>query len=919
MLAAACPICILAFTSLVLCLDLSEIPPQGTAAMSHRQSAQIGQIDFSDAFKALTGQTPFPWQETLYERFVTEGDRNVPASCNLPTGLGKTSVIAIWLIALATHSRRMPRRLAYVVNRRTVVDQTTYEVEKLRERLKNPGQDSEHAPALISLKGKLSKLCSDQYDVPLAISTLRGQFADNREWSADPARPAVICGTVDMIGSRLLFSGYGVGFKAKPLHAGFLGQDVLLVHDEAHLEPAFQKLIEQIDEEQQRERSQSGDLPWPKLRVMELTATSRNGGDVFGLTDKDRENDTVKKRIGAKKSIRLHKNKDDEKLGDEIGDLAVMLHKDSGQAILIFVRKVEDIDKVAGKLPKGSFEQLTGTLRGLERDGLVKTPIFQRFLAPSNRDTAIPIAEGTVYLVCTSAGEVGIDISADHMVCDLSTFDSMAQRFGRVNRYGDCPDSRIDVMHPIKFDDKDKLASACKATLDLLGSLEGDASPKAVGALLGSLPEKQRKDAFAPSPTIVPATDILFDAWALTSIREKIPGRPPVEPYLHGLADWQPRETYVAWREEVEIVTGELLEQYSPANLLDEYPLKPHELLRDRSDRVFDKLQTLAAKRPTAPVWLVDEQGKVDPGLLTKLADPSASNAAARKPLIARIEGCTVLLPPSAGGLSGGMLDGSSDKANDVADIEFPATAWRLRLRSDDAEYDKKIAGMRLVQSFDLTHNGESNEVDEQQQTWDWYKGRPLEDVRTAQKPVLWDIHVGDVVRQANNILAGLSLSQEIAQAIRVAAKLHDHGKRRLQFQFTLGNRKYPKLVLAKSGHIGARLPETYRHEFGSLADAMEDAEFQQLSQAMKDLVLHLIAAHHGRARPHFPADEAFDPERLLSGAEALAVETPRRFAQLQRKYGRWGLAYLESLLRAADWAASAAPSVYADEPEAKS
>jgi CRISPR-associated endonuclease/helicase Cas3 len=76
--------------------------------------------------------------------------------------------------------------------------------------------------------------------------------------------------------------------------------------------------------------------------------------------------------------------------------------------------------------------------------------------------------------------------------------------------------------------------------------------------------------------------------------------------------------------------------------------------------------------------------------------------------------------------------------------------------------------------------------------------------------------------------------------------------------------------------------------------DAQEDAEFQTLNQEMQDLVLHLIAAHHGRARP-------------LPDVEALARNTPRRFARLQRKYGRWGLAYLESLLRAADWAASAA------------
>src|SRR5204863_2438654 len=120
----------------------------------------------------------------------------------------------------------------------------------------------------------------------LAISTLRGQFANNREWSADPSRPAVIVGTVDMIGSRLLFSGYGIGFKAKPLHAGFLGQDVLLVHDEAHLEPAFQKLVEAIRVEQKKEPHPLGDEM--RLEVIELTATSRGSEKPFELTNREK-------------------------------------------------------------------------------------------------------------------------------------------------------------------------------------------------------------------------------------------------------------------------------------------------------------------------------------------------------------------------------------------------------------------------------------------------------------------------------------------------------------------------------------------------------------------------------------------------------------------------------------------------------
>ena len=77
----------------------------------------------------------------------------------------------------------------------------------------------------------------------------------------------------------------------------------------------------------------------------------------------------------------------------------------------------------------------------------------------------------------------------------------------------------------------------------------------------------------------------------------------------------------------------------------------------------------------------------------------------------------------------------------------------------------------------------------------------------------------------------------------------------------------------------------------------------------LQELVLHLIAVHHGYGRPHFSENRAFDPESNGQDAEAIACEAPRRFARLQRKYGRWGLAYLESLLRAADWAASENPS----------
>src|SRR5262249_45028706 len=162
------------------------------------------------------------------------------------------------------------------------------------------------------------------------------------EWSADPARPSVVAGTVDMIGSRLLFSGYGCGFKSRPLQAGFLGQDVLLVHDEAHLEPAFQCLLTAIQKEQER----CGEFQ--KFRVMELTATARGKAEQFRLTPEDNDHPTVQKRIGAKKRLVFHEITDEKKTPEEVVKLA-LAHKGSNKAILIYLRKLEDVEKVAPK------------------------------------------------------------------------------------------------------------------------------------------------------------------------------------------------------------------------------------------------------------------------------------------------------------------------------------------------------------------------------------------------------------------------------------------------------------------------------------------------------------------------------------------------------------------------------------------
>lgn len=59
------------------------------------------------------GQIAFPWQQELLKHIVREA---VPQALDIPTGLGKTAVMAVWLVARASGAA-IPRRLVYVVDR----------------------------------------------------------------------------------------------------------------------------------------------------------------------------------------------------------------------------------------------------------------------------------------------------------------------------------------------------------------------------------------------------------------------------------------------------------------------------------------------------------------------------------------------------------------------------------------------------------------------------------------------------------------------------------------------------------------------------------------------------------------------------------------------------------------------------------
>jgi CRISPR-associated helicase Cas3 len=415
------------------------------------------------ALRLREHESPFPWQAELLERF--RQDRDV-GFLDIPTGLGKTAVIAIWLVARALRAK-LPRRLVYVVDRRAVVDQATDVAESLRAWV---AEDLAVAGAL------------GLGDRPLPISTLRGQYVDNRAWLDDPSSPAIVVGTIDMVGSRLLFSGYGVSSKMRPYHAGLLGADTLVVLDEAHLAPAFEDLLRHIEREANSFGPSDSSLRAlvPPFKFLSLSATGRqNGATTLTLSHDDRGNPIVKRRLTAQKVLSIvdlanvaeatatpddgesadeaseatRKNKI-PKLPDELARQAWQLTTQGSDNVrcLVFCNARKDATLVAA------------ALRNMANSTSANEPIIELFVGGRRvkerilaRDALARLGflagtsvtfDRSAFLIATSAGEVGVDLDADHMICDLVAWERMVQRLGRVNRRGDGNAKVVVVVGP---------------------------------------------------------------------------------------------------------------------------------------------------------------------------------------------------------------------------------------------------------------------------------------------------------------------------------------------------------------------------------------------------------------------------------------------------------------------------------------
>jgi CRISPR-associated endonuclease/helicase Cas3 len=189
--------------------------------------------------------------------------------------------------------------------------------------------------------------------------------------------------------------------------------------------------------------------------------------------------------------------------------------------------------------------------------------------------------------------------------------------------------------------------------------------------------------------------------------------------------------------------------------------------------------------------------------------------------------------------------------------------------------------------------------------------------------------HLDGVAEFARRFAEGCDLPKPLVNAVELAARAHDLGKADPRFQVWLrgGNPWAGGELLAKSSDMPqgrkasekvrrrAGYPDGGRHELLSVRFLEKAADLlPQDDDYLPMLVLHLVGSHHGYCRPFapvviddIPMDVAvkFQGRQLIhssaTGLELLDSGVAERFWTLTRRYGWWGLAWLEAIMRLAD------------------
>lgn len=918
--------------------------------------------EFPAVFQAIHGHKPFEWQTRLLHEVVagTWGSDIWPEILAAPTSSGKTAVLDIALFHLAVSPRgKAPRRIVLCVDRRVIVDQAFKRAERIRDALMNSSE-----PAVRRFRDTLCSIAGG--DIPLHVEELRGGLPREDDWSRDPAQPTILCTTVDQLGSRLLFRGYGVSPAMAPIHAGLLGEDALLFLDEAHLSAAFMDTLAGVRLHRQAATDGLG-LPWAACM---LTATpDQSTRTVFWLGDEERAE--IAARLATPKTAKLvlaSAEPGAERHAEALVEMAANL-AGSGQVTAIIVNRVRLARLVFNLLPNEGCDKLllTGRVRPAERDRLIGEHAHRLFAGRKDEGAT------RLFVVATQCIEAGADLDFDAMVTQIAPLDALRQRFGRLNRLGLLPDTRA-VIVTTKAEANPKIADPIYD--DRLAVTWAWLNGHAAGSELNMCDDHVRAlveaDPVAASACLSRAdhapvlrgADVTF-----LSMTNPAPSPDPYLPlFLHGRVNDE-TDVGLVWRADLSE------EDEAASDIIEARPPLPGEVLRVP---IASARRWLAATSVERALDIADVEG----------VNPLPDDDAVGRRRVFRWRGASddatgwidahkirpndvLILPAAHGGCDKyGWNPESAEAVEDIADLAaLPYTGQVAVLRlhkarwTGDAERAWDDVWPDLIEALPSRRKEISRSVLERiglppamsavlDRVDERRKGTVLRPygVDTEGRPIGFVIqfgsfgttlddlsastgdaalglseHQADVERLTHRIADTLALPPQVRAAVSFAAKHHDDGKADDRFQAWLGGSV--EAPLAKSGQRRPRsvemmararadVPRFWRHEVLSVRHAMmllDDAAFD------RDLALWLIGTHHGQGRPFFLHDDPWDAaERTLldrtipagSGPNRLdfdwnGMDWPGLFRCLRNRYGSWGLALLEALVRLADHRAS--------------
>ena len=684
---------------------------------------------------------------------------------------------------------------------------------------------------------------------------------DAGDWVDYPEREAILVGTQDMLLSRALNRGYGSSRFRWPRDFGLLNNDCLWVLDEVQLMGpglatsvqlhAFRRLLGTYGECRSIWMSATLDPSWL------ATVDHPQDGETLRLSEEDRRQDKLNERLTAKKALRRSKA---SYLGGSPKGYALQLAREVADrhsadtlslVILNTVPRAREVYRALLKLyRKGGpdIRLIHSRFRPNERRGW-----FDEFLSDSPKKMP---PTGRI-IVSTQVVEAGVDMSARALTTELAPWSNLVQRFGRCNRSGDCSDASIvwcDLADKVSAPYRSQEMRAAREKLD---ALEGkSASPEAL--------EKIKVAAAYDPEYLLRRRDLLglFDTTPdLSGMHADISRFIRQEDSADALAFWR-------------TVDGE------PKN-------------EDEPER--DELCPVPAGELTG--FLVKHRGwRMDP-LEEKWVSVSRRGAS---------PGDEIMLDSSEGGYS-------------------EETGW-------DPESSEAVRPVPVGGRKGMKRNGFGSDAGSEY--WQTLEGHAA---RTNELAAALLVSLADLGLPADVLLA---------------SRLHDLGKAHPVFQRAIVGRmteeerqRLPAGVLwAKSKHRGGRYERSrFRHE---LASAVTVRNMPWEGPADRDLVSYLVAAHHGKVRlslrslpdetapsggarfalgvwdgdemPGVALGEGYkvpgskiDLSTMEVGADANGRPSWLDSALgLRDALGPFKLAYLESLVRAADVRASEDPGL---------